>query len=290
MLAVASAGTNCCRPVDVEGAREHNPAGAGGPGPSAAPGPAATFSPMTPALPLHAWLRYDAILRQLRRAMGVRSVLEIGAGQGAVGVMLARRFSYTGLEPDPTSFAAARSRFEFAGVREMVNGDLSAIAPDTTFDLVCAFEVLEHIDDDAGAVAEWTARVRPGGWFLVSIPAGRHRFGAADRKAGHFRRYDRADIDAVLTSAGLEDASVITYGFPAGYALEAGRNVLARRAEAAATMSDRTAASGRWLQPPDWSGPAMHALALPMRAAQRPFGGTALGTGLVALARRPRPG
>ena len=242
---------------------------------------------MTPALSLHAWLRYDAILAQLRRATGVRSILEIGAGQGSIGVMLARRFSYVGLEPDPTSFETARSRFEQAGVREMVNGDLSALAPDAAFDLVCAFEVLEHIDDDAGAVAEWTERARPGGWLLVSVPAGRHRFRAADRKAGHFRRYDRGDIDAVLTSAGLVDTSVVSYGFPAGYALEAGRNVLARRAETAATMSDRTAASGRWLQPPDWSGAAMRALAFPLRLAQRPFGNTGLGTGLVTLARRP---
>ena len=67
----------------------------------------------------------------------------------------------------------------------------------------------------------------------------------------------------------------------------AGRNVLARRAETAATMSDRTAASGRWLQPPDWAAPTTHLLAAPLRVAQRPFGSSRLGTGLVALARRP---
>jgi len=242
---------------------------------------------VAPALSLHAWLRYDAILRQLRRATDVRSVLEIGAGQGAVGVMLARRYAYTGLEPDPTSFATARSRFDQAGVRGMVEGDLAALAPDATFDLVCAFEVLEHIEDDGGAIAAWSARIRPGGWLLASVPADSHRFGAADRKAGHFRRYDRDDISELFAAAGLVDTSLITYGFPAGYVLEAGRNLLARRLETADSMSDRTAASGRWLQPPDWAAPAMWALALPMRALQRPFGGGRLGTGLVVLARRP---
>lgn len=243
---------------------------------------------MTPALSLHAWLRYDAILRQLRRATGVHSVLEVGAGQGAVGVMLARRYSYTGLEPDRTSFETARARFAQAGIGKLLNGDLSALGAGITFDLVCAFEVLEHVEDDAAATLEWAAAVRPGGWLLVSVPAGRHRIGAADRKAGHFRRYDRGDISAVLAAAGLVDIALITYGFPVGYVLEAGRNVLARRLETTGDMSDRTAASGRWLQPPDWAAPALQAMAAPFRVIQRPFGAGPLGTGLVALARRPR--
>jgi len=241
---------------------------------------------MTPALSLHAWLRYDAILRQLRQATDVRSVLEIGAGQGAVGVMLARRYSYTGLEPDPTSFATAHSRFARAGVRQMVNGDLTALDPAAVFDLVCAFEVLEHIEDDAAAIAEWVTATRPGGWLLLSVPAGRERIGAADRKAGHYRRYDRTDLTGLLAAAGLVDISLVTYGFPIGYALEAGRNVLARRLENSGSMSDRTAASGRWLQPPDWAARVTRALAVPFQLAQRPFGDSRLGTGLVALARR----
>ena len=239
-----------------------------------------------PALTLHAWLRYDVILRQLRRATGVQSILEIGAGQGGVGLMLARRYSYTGLEPDPASFAVAKSRFDRAGLREIVHTDLAAFPPDAPFDLVCAFEVLEHIEDDSGAIVEWMARLRPGGWLLVSVPAGQDRFSAADRKVGHYRRYDRGDIAGLLTAAGLIEVSVVTYGFPAGYALVAGRNVLARRHEVGGSMSDRTAASGRWLQPPDWAAPATHLLAAPLRLAQRPFGSSRLGTGLVALARR----
>jgi SAM-dependent methyltransferase len=260
-----------------------------GPGRLRLPGPRLPSlydAAVAPALSLHAWLRYDAILRQLRRATDVRSVLEIGAGQGAVGVMLARRYAYTGLELDPTSFATARSRFDQAGVRGMVEGDVAALAPDVAFDLVCAFEVLEHIEDDAGAITAWSTKTRPGGWLLVSVPAGSHRLGPADRKAGHFRRYDRDDVSELFAAAGLVDASLITYGFPAGYVLEAGRNLLARRLETADSMSARTAASGRWLQPPDWAALATHALAAPLRLAQRPFGGTRLGTGLVALARR----
>lgn len=242
-----------------------------------------------PPLSLHAWLRYDAILRQLQRASGVLSVLELGAGQGAVGMLLARRFDYLGLEPDRTSFTTAQARFERTQLGEILASDLSALPPGRTFDLVCAFEVLEHLEDDASAVAEWIGRITPGGWLLVSVPAGRHRFGAADEKAGHFRRYDRGEVSSLLAAAGLVDATEIAYGFPAGYVLEAGRNVLARRftRAGAGSMSDRTAASGRWLQPPDWAAPALWAAGLPLRALQRPFARSRLGTGFVVLARRP---
>jgi len=243
---------------------------------------------MPPPLSLHAWLRYDAIAALVGQTTGVRTVLEIGAGQGSVGLLLARRFEYTGLEPDPVSYATARARFERARLREIVNGDSAALEDGRMFDLVCAFEVLEHLAGDAAAVADWGRRVRPGGWLLVSVPAGRDRFGPTDEKAGHYRRYDRGDLSRLLTGAGFVDCTELTYGFPAGYALEAGRNMLARRrVRVEHSLEERTAASGRWLQPPDWSAPLLWALALPLRAAQRPFGRTRLGTGLVALACRP---
>jgi hypothetical protein len=89
---------------------------------------------------------------------------------------------------------------------------------------------------------------------------------------------------SVLTGAGLVEPSVVTYGFPLGYLLEAARNVLAARTPAAATLGERTSASGRWLQPPDQAAWATYAAALPFRLLQRPFGGSELGTGLVARA------
>jgi len=236
-----------------------------------------------PPLSPHAWLRFDAVERLL--PPGVERVLEIGAGQGAMGALLARRFDYVGLEPDATSWEVASRRI---GPERLLCVDAEAYEPERPFDLVCAFEVLEHVSDDQGAVRAWLRFVRPGGWLLVSVPAGRGRMGAADVRAGHFRRYDRADVEAVLTGAGLVEPAVMAYGFPLGYVLEAGRNVLARRAAAAATVEERTSASGRWLQPPDSAVRATWALSTPFRWLQRPFGGTALGTGLVARGRIPR--
>ncbi|MGH3135405.1 MAG: class I SAM-dependent methyltransferase, partial [Gaiellaceae bacterium] len=143
------------------------------------------------------------------------------------------------------------------------------------------------IEDDRAAVTSWLRHLRAGGWLLVSVPAGAHRFAATDVKAGHYRRYDRSDLAGVLESAGLEQLRIAAYGFPLGYALEAGRNLYASRAANTTSLDERTAASGRWLQPPASAAQLTRFASLPFRYAQRPFASTARGTGLVARARKP---
>ncbi|MBA3401219.1 MAG: methyltransferase domain-containing protein [Actinobacteria bacterium] len=211
-------------------------------------------------------------------------MLEIGPGQGSVGALLSQRLTYVGLEPDVASFKTAVRRIGAAGT--VLNEAVETYGRPQPFDIVCAFEVLEHMQDDRAALTDWTRHVRTGGWLLLSVPAGRHRFGPTDVKAGHYRRYDRDDLFELLTDGGLAEVEIISYGFPLGYALEAGRNLYARRTAAAATLEDRTAASGRWLQPPERASRLLKALSAPFWYAQRPFGRTGLGTGLVALARR----
>jgi SAM-dependent methyltransferase len=240
-----------------------------------------------PPLSLHAWLRYAAVQRLLARAGGARTLLEIGAGMGSAGFMLARRYEYVGLELDAASYAIAARRFERGGVRRMVHGDLSALRASTRFDVVCAFEVLEHYEDDVDELRRWRERVRPGGWMLISVPAGSHRFAAADERAGHYRRYDRDDLRGLFATAGFDEPAIVTYGCPVGYVLEAARNHIARRqnGHSGLSASARTAASARWLQPGEALAPAMALTAAPFRLLQRPFGGSPFGTGHVALAR-----
>jgi SAM-dependent methyltransferase len=239
-----------------------------------------------PSLTLNAWLRYDLIARMLRD-LDVRDVLEVGAGEGAFGTRLALGYRYVGLEPDPQSAAIARRRLARVGSGTLVQGDLSALPPAPSFDLICAFEVIEHIEDDADALALWRDRLRPGGWCLLSTPAHPRRFGPSDRLAGHYRRYGRQGLATLLRSAGFEEEIVWSYGFPLGYALEWTRNAIARYQEPRlGSMAERTAASGRYLQPPESLGWMTRALSGPFRLAQRPFIETDLGTGLVARARR----
>jgi SAM-dependent methyltransferase len=244
----------------------------------------------SPALTLNAWLRWEAVDRLLPPR--ARDVLEIGCGQGGFGVRLSRRYRYLGIEPDVRSFAVARGRLAKEGGDGAVrNGELSTLAPGEVFDLVCAFEVIEHIEDDRAAITAWAGRLRPEGRLIVSAPAWQHRFAAADEMVGHFRRYDPSDLRRLLSEAGLEDVEVVRYGAPLGFALEALRNAMGRRRRswtADESRETRTAASGRLLQPSDGIVAfAAYLLVLPFRKLQLAFPNR--GPGVIGVGRVPTP-
>jgi hypothetical protein len=135
--------------------------------------------------------------------------------------------------------------------------------------------------------------VKPGGVVIVSVPAHRHRFRAADEEVGHLRRYDPVDLVDLLEQAGLVDVTVRAYGFPLGYVLEWVRNRLAaRNAERGASgasvdIADRTAGSGRLRQPPVWASQAIDIATWPFRVVQRANPLRSLGPGLIGRARVP---
>jgi SAM-dependent methyltransferase len=236
-----------------------------------------------PPLTVNGWMRWALIAPLLDG--GIESVLEIGVGQGALGFRLAERYRYLGLELDERALAVARRRFERAGLGELVQGDLDTLPPDERFDLIVATEVLEHYEDDVGALALWRTRLAARGALLLSVPAFPERFGPWDVKAGHFRRYERAWLAAALQAAGFEAVAIRTYGFPLGNLLEAARDAVARRQPADASMSERTAASGRLLQPSERAGWLTASAGTLGGMLQRPFTEGRHGVGFVALAR-----
>jgi SAM-dependent methyltransferase len=247
-------------------------------------------APLPPLAP-RAWLRWDLVDRlvaELRPA----TVLEIGCGQGSMGARLATRADYLAVEPDPISYAVAEARVAACG-GTVLPADHTGVPAGRQYDLVCAFEVLEHLADDAAALADWVALVRPGGHLMLSVPAFASRFGPMDTRVGHYRRYDPDQLASRLVEAGLVEPRVQVYGWPLGYALEAVRNRmdarhLATGAAAAGepTAEERTAASGRHQQPGGGAiGRGIELATLPFRYLQRLV--PARGTGLVAVATRP---
>jgi glycosyltransferase involved in cell wall biosynthesis/SAM-dependent methyltransferase len=241
-----------------------------------------SVAPLAP----NAWLRYDVVERMLPD--GITDVLEIGCGRGAFAARLAQRYDYLGIEPDRESWTVAKARVGAIG-----RGEVRNVASDTLagqhFGLLCAFEVLEHIEDDRAALAEWAGLLRPGGWLLLSVPAHQRRFGPWDELVGHFRRYDPDGITSLLTTAGFTEVSTRLYGFPLGYLLEPVRNLIGRRRLAAAaerSLAERTAGSGRLLQPSAGIiGLLSRWATVPFRSLQRAF--PRAGTGLVVVARLP---
>jgi SAM-dependent methyltransferase len=237
----------------------------------------------TPPLTVTAWLRWDA-LEPLLPPPGARA-LDIGAGTAAIGSFLADRYDYVGIEPDPDSHAAAVDRIGPRGVvRNMPFEELEATGD---FDLVCALEVLEHIEDDRGALAGWVRHLRPGGTLIVSVPQGRDRYSEGDARLGHFRRYDPQELEGKLGDSGLTDVSSVVYGSPWGNVQEAVRRVAFRVRPSGKSRAERTAESARFLQPPAWGVRVTHAVSVPFRYAQRPLAGRGVGTGVIARGTLP---
>lgn len=75
---------------------------------------------------------------------------------------------------------------------------------DDTFACLISTDVVEHLDDDVVALAEYRRVVRPGGTVLVTVPAYRGVWSEHDERAAHRRRYTAVEIADAVAAAGLE--------------------------------------------------------------------------------------
>ena len=104
----------------------------------------------------------------------VRSILDAGSEDATFTYWLADHFptaKVTGVDVDDQSVAACNAAIptRYAGRVDFISGLFANLEP-TSYDLVTAFDVLEHIQDDASAVADLFKALRPGGCLLVHVP------------------------------------------------------------------------------------------------------------------------
>ncbi|WP_370247482.1 class I SAM-dependent methyltransferase [Nocardioides sp.] len=142
-----------------------------------------------------------AMLRRRLRDLTPGRALDVGCGGGGnTAVLRELGWRVTGLEYSPEAARLARSR----GL-PIMRGDARRLpVASSSQDLVVSTDMWEHIDDDA-AVARETVRVlRPGGEVLVAVPCSMSLWSGHDVALGHVRRYERAELLALLASVGLE--------------------------------------------------------------------------------------
>ena len=150
----------------------------------------------------HWWYaeRRSILARELRRLPAPGRALDIGAaGGGNTRVLLGHGWQPVALEYAPTAAQIARER----GI-DVVRADAREMPVRTgSMDLVTAFDILEHIEEDYLATAEITRVLRPGGTALIAVPADMALWSAHDTAVGHVRRYTRETLADVIVKGGL---------------------------------------------------------------------------------------
>jgi SAM-dependent methyltransferase len=78
-----------------------------------------------------------------------------------------------------------------------------------SFDLVGLFDVVEHVEDDAGLLDQAAKLVAPDGYILLTVPADPRLWSSLDDYAGHLRRYTRKMVFDLIARAGLVPGVVV---------------------------------------------------------------------------------
>ena len=152
--------------------------------------------------------RYARWLFDLAEPYLGERVVEAGAGLGTQSRLLAeegvRRVMLT--DADPARVKHLEEMFashRHVSVREWRLPEPFG-APEFKPDTFVAWNVLEHVDDDTGALDEMFEVLPRGGRVVIFSPAGRFLMSEMDRRMGHFRRYARGELSAKARFAGFE--------------------------------------------------------------------------------------
>lgn len=175
--------------------------------------------------PEHWWYRARADLLAVvlgpylsRSGTAPRRVLDVGSADGpSVGWMTGRHERFTvdvlpeGLVPG-YGVRGSATELPFA---------------DAAFDVVGAFDVVEHCESEEQALAELSRVLAPGGRLLLAVPAYEWAWSDHDVRAGHYRRYTRGRLERAVRGAGLE-VERATYAFTGVFPLFAADRLLRR--------------------------------------------------------------
>jgi SAM-dependent methyltransferase len=168
--------------------------------------------------PYNRWL-----VGRFAHALG-RRVLEIGAGFGNLTRHLVEgdpagppREIVVASDVDPLAVEYLKGTFRDNPVVRVASyrfplkpeelAEIRAFSIDT---IVCC-NVLEHIEDDRGTLADMLAILQPGGRLVLLVPALAWLYGTLDEQLRHFRRYEKEELEEKLAKAGfvIEDCRFV---------------------------------------------------------------------------------
>ena len=163
----------------------------------------------------HFWFvaRRELLLRMLGRTppeSGSR-ILDLGCGTGLMARELVERgHRVFALDLRPEGLRATRT--SSSGILPIQADAQQPPLQDSSFDLVLALDVLEHLDDEM-ALERVARALRPGAHLLLSVPALPWLWSYRDDDAGHRRRYTRSSLRQLLGVSGLQAVDIRYFQF-----------------------------------------------------------------------------
>lgn len=142
-------------------------------------------------------------------------VLEVGAGTGNLTRWLCpRRAHYIATDLSEEYVGQLRSAFQHrrtVEVRQLDAAEGRWLPDGRRVDTVICLNVLEHIENDAGALESMREVLTPGGRAVILVPNDPAAYGTLDRAIGHFRRYSRLQMEELLRRTGFEVERVFEF-------------------------------------------------------------------------------
>lgn len=147
--------------------------------------------------------RHNLVLTFLRRIYGNRgdlTILDVGCGTGAMSGKLAEWGEVVSADFSPLALAFSRRR---SLTRLCASDAMRLPFRDSSFDLVVALDILEHVADDSAALAEIHRVLKPGGRVIATVPAYKFLWSGHDEALMHYRRYVAREVRDQFIAAHL---------------------------------------------------------------------------------------
>lgn len=214
--------------------------------------------------------------------------LEIGAGNGDVTAFISDVYDdahITIVDSSDYALEPLNQRFSDNHRVDILKIALEEYSPQTQFDFILSFEVLEHIQNDLSVIKAMNTLLHNDGLLIFSVPSYMSKWQSQDIASGHIRRYEEAEVIEKLNLSGFEIVELYDYGFPLTSIMRPFREIFYK--DTGETLEEKTAASG--VKKRIFSNKSNWVIAIcliPFFGLQRLFSKFRLGDGFIVIAKK----